>query len=569
MGIVQDRRAGVKGQGSPGRVSAGDWAAAAAAEQEARREEAGRRRWRTRRANGRDRPVIVPADKHPLAFRVPEDYDMDALPKRLRLPVSCFLDLVHRKQVNDQLNERGFVRLKAEYVRNVIGRRAWRELLPVLTGKTPGLPAVLETDGRYARGVARGYRLAAGCLRTKRLVCTDESFARKVRRVYAALAKQLPPEARWLQDKLPLLGIDLPKAARVIATMRPKKKKRKVRLTRAEHRQNMTELCRRIADKDPWLEVDDYGRVHTPVTNLPKALRGCLRVKGQKLVGLDLSNSQPLIAGLVAQRYYAGSKMSRHRLRRMKFGGKDPYWAVQRSLSAVRRPAAGVTGTWCHKSLQRKGVTKSLSQYTSTRAAPAAVAAAAHAIPAGPATHAVPTVPAALPGIPASPSCPAVLPDLDAYLAACQRGTFYRSLMTPSEKAQVAAEKAQGRRHFLGRLKVRVLAAFYSAIGRRRRFPNTTRKRLQAKYPSVARVLHELKEEDHRRAAWTMQAFESCIFVKRVCGRLRRRHPDIPVFTIHDSVLTTPEFVPTVEAVILDEFGKLGLRPSLKREDYA
>jgi hypothetical protein len=141
--------------------------------------------------------------------------------------------------------------------------------------------------------------------------------------------------------------------------------------------------------------------------------------------------------------------------------------------------------------------------------------------------------------------------------------------MTEAELATVEAEKAKGKSHFLGRLKVRVLAAFYSAIRRRSRFLNTTRKRLREKYPSVARVLHDLKKEDHRRAARTMQAFESCIFVKRVCGRLRRDVPTIPVYTIHDSVLTTPEFVPTVEAVIRDEFGKLGLKPSLKREDYA
>lgn len=49
----------------------------------------------------------------------------------------------------------------------------------------------------------------------------------------------------------------------------------------------------RIMNGDIYLKRDDNGhRVHTPLTNLPKFLRGEVQINGQYLSGLDISNSQ-------------------------------------------------------------------------------------------------------------------------------------------------------------------------------------------------------------------------------------------------------------------------------------
>jgi len=45
-------------------------------------------------------------------------------------------------------------------------------------------------------------------------------------------------------------------------------------------------------------KVDDYGRVHTNLTNLPKTLRPYLSVDGDRLANVDISESQPLFFGI-------------------------------------------------------------------------------------------------------------------------------------------------------------------------------------------------------------------------------------------------------------------------------
>lgn len=57
-----------------------------------------------------------------------------------------------------------------------------------------------------------------------------------------------------------------------------------------------------LREGELWFTVDDYGRIHTNVTNLPKQLRKHLTVGGESLVTVDISESQPLfIASALAR----------------------------------------------------------------------------------------------------------------------------------------------------------------------------------------------------------------------------------------------------------------------------
>jgi hypothetical protein len=51
---------------------------------------------------------------------------------------------------------------------------------------------------------------------------------------------------------------------------------------------------------------DDYGRLHTNLTNLPKTLRQYLIVEGERLANVDISESQPLFMGLAIARVESG-----------------------------------------------------------------------------------------------------------------------------------------------------------------------------------------------------------------------------------------------------------------------
>jgi hypothetical protein len=63
-----------------------------------------------------------------------------------------------------------------------------------------------------------------------------------------------------------------------------------------------------------------------------------------------------------------------------------------------------------------------------------------------------------------------------------------------------------------------------------------------------------------------MQEREASLMIGAVCGRLARHHPDVPLLTVHDSILTTPSHVDLVHRVITEEFGRLGVPVKLRAE---
>lgn len=76
------------------------------------------------------------------------------------------------------------------------------------------------------------------------------------------------------------------------------------------------------------------------------------------------------------------------------------------------------------------------------------------------------------------------------------------------------------------------------------------------------------KDKSHSILAQDMQAAESNWMFDGVCKRLTREHPHIPIFSIHDALLTTPEHVTTVSDVMYQEMFKLGIRARFEITRY-
>lgn len=136
------------------------------------------------------------------------------------------------------------------------------------------------------------------------------------------------------------------------------------------------------------------------------------------------------------------------------------------------------------------------------------------------------------------------------YLEVCQSGRLYESLETPR----------QGRES----VKNSLLIEMYGDGSD----PSSVMKRFEKTYPSVFGVMSALKEDNHRRLSWILQNQEARLFIGRICGRLMLESPEVPVITVHDSIMTTPSHFETVNAVALEEFAKFGLRPTFEREIY-
>jgi hypothetical protein len=266
--------------------------------------------------------------------------DPDTFPPDLRWFVAYFISLIHWKWCCRKENAAGFVQLHSRLLARVIPGGVLKKVKRLLLDR-----GVIECDREVVIGrKSLGYRLTPDYRQTRRVFCPDEDLNRKIARVYTREARTLQAVHLWLRENFGRLGIDMDRAAAIIAGLKPRTKGRKNPQTLGEYRLQRTELCQRIAGGDHFLTPDDYGRVHTLLTCLHKALRGCLFVRGPHgerlpLVNIDLRNSQPLILGILARQYYGKSQRARDRLQNVRFGGKkNPYHAADQKLPRGASP---------------------------------------------------------------------------------------------------------------------------------------------------------------------------------------------------------------------------------------
>lgn len=405
----------------------------------------------------------------PAAFYIPRNIDLSKFPEEEQQYIAFFLNLLHWKWICWRADENGLIRLKHEYITEIIPRKQWLNIRDRLWGLGIIRCCQSWTPGSFSKG----YRLAPEFRDTHRIECTDDKLNKKIIRLRKK--RTCLPVHHYLESWIKRLCFDNKHAARLLPRIRSKNSK----IPESEFQFLLREMCRVIANGDAQnVTVDHYGRVHTFITRLPKELRQCLSVAGQHLVNIDLVNSQPLIAGMIATSYFRDPS-SGYRLRNRKFiAGENPYHK--------RRPHPAKTN----------------------------------------------------------------LEDLQKYLAICESGRIYESLMRKSDSRN--------------KIKIDFLTMMFS----KNRCKIPLKKRFGTIYPSVAKMLQHLKKKDYRHAAHLMQNYESTIFIHLICRRLMEDHPSIPIFTIHDSILTTPEYVQVVTRVIKDAFGELGINPKLGEESY-
>lgn len=65
-----------------------------------------------------------------------------------------------------------------------------------------------------------------------------------------------------------------------------------------------------------------------------------------------------------------------------------------------------------------------------------------------------------------------------------------------------------------------------------------------------------------------MQRAESKLMIDTIVYRLYSERPDVPLITVHDSILTTPPYVVNVKSIVYKEYARAGLRPTLRKVEY-
>jgi len=142
--------------------------------------------------------------------------------------------------------------------------------------------------------------------------------------------------------------------------------------------------------------------------------------------------------------------------------------------------------------------------------------------------------------------------DFAKYLDLCQRGEFYRYV-----------ESESGLTLDYDAIKQRVFAVLFG----RNSQTSAVDRVLDREFPTLMGFVRQVKRGDHRRLAHLAQRTESNFMFGRVVSRILRERPELFVTTIHDSVMTTAGDEQYVQDVMLGEFRKLGIEPTVRIEN--
>ena len=145
-------------------------------------------------------------------------------------------------------------------------------------------------------------------------------------------------------------------------------------------------------------------------------------------------------------------------------------------------------------------------------------------------------------------------PEKEQYKSIVERGKFYEDL----QKGLDAPFNTMARKQF----KQEVFRHIF--FGRIKTKPNVVYDEFARKYPVLSHKMEDLKRPDHRQCALYLQREEANIVISGVIGKIARMPAPFPALTIHDSILTTGEYITRAMDLFKGEFcSNFGFAPPL------
>jgi hypothetical protein len=259
-----------------------------------------------------------------------------------------------------------------------------------------------------------------------------------------------------------------------------------------------------ISDKESWFSVCRQGRVYTALTSVRRVDRRFLGFDGQSLAQVDVVNSQALFIALAAK-------------------GADRH-PITAELKAYNQWLQARPNSATYKTLPP------ISSYHTVRPTTATTATATY------------------PSYVGTYSSNRPNDDTDEFFHLCVEGKIYSRLMDLTGLAREAAKQ-------------RFFAVMY---GKPRNSNTKVGRAFKTAFPTTWAAICRLKGQDHGGLARWMQTVESYTVIWRVGHRVMHELPDAPLLTIHDSLVTTEEYVERFRELMQDEFRQIwGVVPQM------
>jgi hypothetical protein len=144
--------------------------------------------------------------------------------------------------------------------------------------------------------------------------------------------------------------------------------------------------------------------------------------------------------------------------------------------------------------------------------------------------------------------------DVYQYIQAIHEGNFYQLFMT------AVNSHTNMNIHCIAEAK----RAFYRTAFGKINQKSAETKALQVAFPTLHECMIHLKQKDYRSLSHRLQRAEAQGILDRVCGRIAQELPHAPIFTIHDSVLTTRPYSERITQIMKEELTHMtGIPPLL------
>ncbi|RCR65553.1 hypothetical protein [Larkinella punicea] len=341
---------------------------------------------------------------------------------------------------------------------------------------------------------------------------------------------------------------------------------------------NLYQSIDRIRRGNHYFTVDDSGhRLHTVLTNLKSDLRHALAYQGQSLVSIDLSSSQIYLSVRLIEPSFYEAKPTDGRIA-LRDLAPNVQSLVEPLIQDIRHLLATNPASPSPAIVQPEAGRRRLNTENMTQRDLDFIAEldSLWRAPIKPITTITTATRVSLPMYEnrsfsymyESDNEVVKLEngsrddnDWQLLIEQVKQGTFYEYLL---QEAVKATGKTKLTRELM---KKTVFTVFFSENETTSRLMQKRKEIFRDLFPNVMRLFELIKSQQHRTLALLLQNIESEIFLNRIARRIARERPDLPIFTIHDSIVTTVGNEPFVEVIMREELERaIGIRPFLKRE---
>lgn len=117
-------------------------------------------------------------------------------------------------------------------------------------------------------------------------------------------------------------------------------------------------------------------------------------------------------------------------------------------------------------------------------------------------------------------------------------------------------------------LKKLVLFFFYKSNQENEKKEDSDYLIFKSLYPKFCNMLELIKENSNKDLPKLLQHLESNCVIDYTCKKISEKYPDMPLFTIHDSIISTEENIAILKKEVIENIGEYcnGILPELKTE---